>query len=474
MTSYLNATTRHNGADQIVVPERDSRGETSVADLSGGIISAGVEIIAGNSLGNHAKMTDSGIKVFTEDLEDGIPNEIIRMGSDTGDLFAITDASGQIRASISEHGSGAFTGLSVDATSVDAAGRPLTGFTIFGDEWVDIEKTRPKGIIAYGNRNNIGTYSNVSSAFTELQATLLCGRSYKITLAGNIQQDTANARSLVILGYTDDGSSPTPAVSNKLQDARQVHASAGQILPYCIVRHIYFPYDNVSTFYGDELDFRALGWHTIDGSTGQVRSYGSNTAPAEIIIEDLGPATPDTGIDRTAGSPAPTKKTYTSTWNASNSADYTGSNSVDTFSSDLKHGYSSANGDSHACIVFAGNAVSGETGKTISTALSGAALKKVEVYLYANHWYYNSGGTAIIRAFNSTSLSSSTPSGTIKSVSNWPKPGGKWVDITSISTASIRGVTLGKAGTTNLTYYGRFNGHAQSGGKPQLRLTYTR
>ena len=104
--------------------------------------------------------------------------------------------------------------------------------------------------------------------------------------------------------------------------------------------------------------------------------------------------------------------------------------------------------------------------------MTGATLKKAEVWLRNAQWYYNAGGTAVIRAQTSTSLISSTPAGTAKNF-DWEEGQGKWVDITSIATSGIRGVTLGKAPSTSKTYYGQFSNHSSSY-PPKLRLTYSK
>ena len=99
-------------------------------------------------------------------------------------------------------------------------------------------------------------------------------------------------------------------------------------------------------------------------------------------------------------------------------------------------------------------------------------IKKVEVYLYANHWYYNSGGTAYLRTYNSTSLPSSRPTaGNLVTSSSWPKPGGRWVNVGTswgslFQSGSAKGVLIGHTGTTSARAYGRFNKSAK------LRITY--
>jgi hypothetical protein len=101
-------------------------------------------------------------------------------------------------------------------------------------------------------------------------------------------------------------------------------------------------------------------------------------------------------------------------------------------------------------------------------------VDRVEFYAYAIHWYYNSGGTAILNA---------APAGNPYSkqrgdyhVGGWPKPGGKWVTLPADWYSQFRsgvanrfdGITVGPAGNTNYAYYGRFDGPSA-----RLRVWYT-
>jgi hypothetical protein len=455
-------------------------GSVAAEKITTGELAAGVEIIAGDPDNNYASMSDTGFRVFTADPVDGVPNEVVRMGTSSGDMFAVTDAAGAVKASISETGRGAFTGLSVDATEFDAESKPVGGLSIFGKEFLEWLDAFPRGVCAWENfASDVTSLSNTEYGYGEIGFTAYPGRLYRISIRGMIETNTTGGipRVLVRMTFAD---APTEAASplvtsppllqvrpNWQSDANEEYSFSDFAMLYnetAVSRNVRV----LLTIWSD-----TIGTATMYAPGTGASNFASPEAGATIVAEDVGPYTGQGGAYNTGGSVVTPVKSYVSTWNASNSADYLGSGSADSYSDDLKQGYSAASGDSHACIVFAGNAVSGETGKTIASALSGATLTKVEVYLYANHWYYNSGGTALIRAYNSTSLSGSTPTGTIKSVGSWPKPGGKWVDITSIATASIRGVTLGKAGSTNLLYYGRFNSHTQAN-KPQLRLSYKR
>jgi hypothetical protein len=174
----------------------------------------------------------------------------------------------------------------------------------------------------------------------------------------------------------------------------------------------------------------------------------------------------------TAGGPSTITKTYVSTWKANNSESY-GNFGANTATNLYQGYYSSNQGHQWASILFTGaNSTGGQAGITIATAMTGATLKKAELWLRSDQFYYNSGGTLVIRAQTSTSLITTTPAGTAKNAS-WAENQGKWVDITSIATSAIRGVTLGKAPDTNKIYYGQVRNHT-SPYPPMLRLTYSK
>ena len=110
----------------------------------------------------------------------------------------------------------------------------------------------------------------------------------------------------------------------------------------------------------------------------------------------------------------------------------------------------------------------------------------MRLYLYANHWYYSSGGTALIKVhgYSSPGPASNPSMVTLVSSASWPKPGGRWVTLPNntftLNTVSatlyahiiagrLLGFGVGPSGGTNLLYYGRFN---KSGAK--VEITYKR
>jgi hypothetical protein len=209
-----------------------------------------------------------------------------------------------------------------------------------------------------------------------------------------------------------------------------------------------------------------------------------------MFVEDIGPDIPENAVTNasTPGSPATvsTKGTYVSTWYASNSEAYRGSdNTARADTVDLTQGYESSGlGDQYSYVVFSGNAVGGETSKDIGTALTGATIKKIEIFLFNYWWMLSDGGRANIRQLTSTTIpgTGTIPTGTLRVEPTaappfWSKGTGRWIDITSIATSAIRGFAIGPVNNSfeQSRRTGRFAGHtAAEDYRPKLRITYVR
>lgn len=197
---------------------------------------------------------------------------------------------------------------------------------------------------------------------------------------------------------------------------------------------------------------------------------------------------PDTVIvtNGTVGTPdpePPAVQKYVSTWTSNGTEAYLQSGNRWNNTEDMVQGYVSGAGNNQGIGIFtAANSTGDDTGKSISTALSGLVpddISKVEVYLYAHHWWYFAGGTARIGFYSGSSLPSTfTGANPFVTVANWKRDSGRWVNITSPAVkASLisggRGVTVGPGKGTSAKYYGRFS-PAGSSHPPKLRITYSK
>ncbi|UDL16782.1 minor tail protein [Arthrobacter phage Atuin] len=107
---------------------------------------------------------------------------------------------------------------------------------------------------------------------------------------------------------------------------------------------------------------------------------------------------------------------------------------------------------------------------TINSALDGATINGVWIYLYFEHWYYAGGGTAKIRLHNKTTTQS-TFSSLVNGMDSgsWPRGAGRWVavpsSIWSQFDTTFKGVSLVGDGTYNT--YGIAN-------NCRIRIKYTK
>ena len=443
---------RHILADQIEGVHVKAN-SLSFDKLAGGTISALAWIIAGNPDGAHARLDSTGFRAFVA-TEDG-PMESIRLGTGGSDLFAITSAAGEVVASIS--GEGDISGREANFASLAVGGETLATHIA----------SRPRGIVAWATTGaSAGPAAGTTwQPLLELWFWVDPGRLVRI-YTDNLKasMSASNGGALFMVSKNDSGVYPDVSMGWMTATLPGNTAGYGDVLV------------SMSNLMGNDtttpIQSRVVLYYRSLAAAPTV-----STRPwANLVVEDIGPFRPATGTYRGGGAPVDSgNREYTSEWVSNGGGTYRGNGTLRTDTTDMRQGYvGQQNGDQHGIALFTGNAVSGETDKTIAAALSGATIRKVEVYLYANHWHSSSGGTAMISAHSLTAMASTTPNTAKVLSAGWPKPGGRWVDITSIFDSSKRGIWVGKTGSSSLTTYGWFNGAGASSNKPRLRATYTR
>ena len=457
-------------------------------------LAAGVRIIAGPETGTHAEVTATGFYAYVEDPVDGIPNEAVRIGTD-GDTIGIIDpATGATLASISQDGvvsaqSGSFL------NDIEVQGEDLVG------NFLDISPglqspfrggvltSLPGGLVQWGAQYTASspTDNTTGVGIFEILVPMYRGRMYKfMTNALRVRSTVANA-GVEIRGYRTTGTAndpeaipAAPTVNDQMLfrvPVTNVDQTAGEGILLQKIQAINAVLDDPAqlpgTFAYNQRVLLAIA--RVTGS-GNVWVDGSTLDPIEFWVEDIGPYSDNAGQASDGGggltgTPKPppstaTPKTYSKTFYSTSSATYQGGGSKRSDTSDVVQGYNSYNGDGKGLWIF----------PSMTSYLSGATVNKVEVYAYANHWYYNSGGTALIKVHGYSAAPASSPAMTTAiSSANWPKPGGRWVTLPSslyagFKSGTYKGFGVGPAGSTNLLYYGRFNG----GTGARIRVTYTK
>ena len=115
----------------------------------------------------------------------------------------------------------------------------------------------------------------------------------------------------------------------------------------------------------------------------------------------------------------------------------------------------------------------------IRATLSGAKIEKVELYLKNEHWYYYSGGTAII-GYHNHATEPDTFSHSLynaKQQKYSSRGQAQWITMPNSLGEGIRdnkykGFSI-YAGSASIGYYGVFYG-ANSSYKPKLKITYSK
>lgn len=206
------------------------------------------------------------------------------------------------------------------------------------------------------------------------------------------------------------------------------------------------------------------------------------TARWSVVVADLGMRRSsytgrdiDSNKQGTAPPPAPTPdpdpvKRYVETVDASWWQAYAGNNSQATHSTYAgaaaqgRTPYAPGNGIMRGLVGFPSQA----------SRLSGATVKKIEVYVYAKSWHASAGGTAVLGVHGHGSKPS-TWSSTTDNVTyqKMKRPEGRWITLPSsvhagFKSGALRGVSfLPPNGSTSTEYYGIFTGN-----KTRLRVTY--
>lgn len=432
------------------------------------------------NVGGASELTAAGLRLFDDE-----GYEATAMVTNRSNYFSISK-NGDTLAAIDDEGKGSFIDADIDS-EVTIQGDPLIGSNLgagllygaespYRNSWLE---AFPMGLVQWGYQ----TASSGTSASTtgigiyELGFPVFRNRMYRVQtnmvrVRSSVVNDAAELRVHVTTATVGDptADASTPLVASTPVSFRSPITTINNVQGEAMsVNHIWQSsgggLDDHSFLYNARF---LLAVARVAG-TGNVFAEGSALDPIEFWIEDIGP-TKANGGQTNAGGGATTitpPKQYTKTFTSTGWAMYNSSNARKTNADDVKQGYSSYDGDSKGLWLF----------PSMTATLSGATVNRIRVYLYANHWWYNSGGTAKIDVHGASSIPGTWPPANLANgvdSPNWPKPGGRWVTLPSslyagFKAGTYKGVAVGPAGTTNLLYYGRFNG---SGAK--IELTYTK
>lgn len=435
-------------------------GEITVDWLLSGTIRTGVD-------GQRLELNSQGLQAFNADGD--LTTNLSSDPTSSGNYITFIGADGNAAASINSLGAGSFGTVNTNLLFLD------------GTDLGDLVNKRPKGVVAYGFNETNNITNNVQDqdmGFMELAFVAEANRMYKITCTGDMEVATSiNGANL------------------------------------STIRRCYFRvrdgYDQVPTITSDNVCTSFMWGPNLAGPNGtlvltDIRTYtpglhrllwcfGSNDAssstmlgddgPAQFTIEDMG----DVSLYQNNGylndgfgtTQAPDQSgNYAKTYEATGTRSYDGDGSLRSEgyeTSRMYQGYYSSNlGHQKSLAIFDWDAMNAD--------LVGVTIKKVEVFFYALHWFYDYG-FAEIGTHDKTSSPSSYPGSGLNParflVEDWPIATGKWIEVplawgTEFQNGTSKGVMLGPAPNTDIVYYGYFQGGNTSVNRPKIRISYTK
>ena len=450
----------------------------TAAKITTGTLATGVAINVGDPSGQHTAIGGTGIVTYRNNPDgDLVPATIV--GGTSEDTIQIVDPTdGSTLAGFFADGSG--MARSFSANRMHISGAPIG----------DMED--PEDLLWHIPRGAVGSFQTMTSGgeagqnplgAVEVAAMIQTGRLYRVTFSGTLLWRTSGGIVRIQITDTFDGTPPgvTP------QPGRTARYFANAYMPIASSQQLnmsaYFVAPDTGTI-GEWVTYRCLfsTWAAFSGYT--IQAFANSSMPMSIVVEDLGPmgdqfmrsGQMSGGGGQTSGGapqppPAQPVKTRTTSYVANWSRTFRGDGSIRTDSGDVFQGYQSAHGLMRSMIGFPAQ---------MQTDLAGSTISKIEVYLYAYHWYNGSGGTAVIGVHGQAGPPSSFSYSGGLNVANWPRDAFRWVTLprawyAAFATGVNKGITLGGGLSSNSgLYYGRFYPHTKAGVQPKLRITYTK
>ncbi|OFT48839.1 MULTISPECIES: hypothetical protein [Brachybacterium] len=396
--------------------------------------------------GQRVVIDSTGITLYGIN-DDGAEYEMVRIGPSGDNL--ITAGSTMISPSGVQAPAGSFDSLAVG-----------------GDTLGDILAQYPRGMRAWGQLTSTSQLDGDTSDYArrgEIQTTLEAGRLYRIRLSEHFVEVTGGTNTNIVeeLRYSFDGTpilhgtTPNEGTYRGIFARNPVFAGSATA-----VNGMEFMLDTGSWSSGRGF---WLMWMIRPEVAGRpVRVLATSFYSPVLSIEDVGPSMPSTlkrwndgdggGGATEPADPTPIVVRRTQTWDA---ASYGG----DTRNGTVYQGTYSSYGNRYGGWVFY---------PAMRSALAGSTIEKFEVYLENAHWYYGSGGTAVLYP-NDGTYKGILGSGTTSA--NWPRYAGRWVTVpsswhTQIANGTYKGVSVYTT-NTGLTYYGQFKGSPT-----KFRVTY--
>ncbi len=410
--------------------------------------------------GQRVELNSLGLQAYS--TEGSLTTNLSSDPSISGQFISFVGTGGTTLAQINSQGKGSFTEVNTDSLIIE-------GINLM----TDIIDPRPRGVVAYGySLTNVQASSiNVDYGYMELAFTAEANRMYKIFATCDMESDAD-------IGYDRhqfvmrDGGADVPTTSSPI-----IATSFSRGVDKALI-------NNTNTF--SDMRTYTPGVHRIlwcFSNRVSIATLLGADGPAQMWIEDMGDVSlfQNTGYlnDGQGSSTAPEGAgNYTKVYSPDWSRSYAGDNSYrESYAVDdrmYQGRYDSNFGQQKSLVGF--------DGSTIRANLTGAVVKKVELFLYAGHWY-NDYGTALIGTHNLNNAPGSWNDGNVNqnrvTETNWSISSGQWISLdvatigAELQAGTTQGFSLGPATDTNHDYYGWFIGADGSSNQPKLRISYT-
>lgn len=447
--------------------------------ITTGTLQAGTTINVGDPAGTHTEIGQGAVRIMRPD-SDGVVAPAINMGGAERDVVQIVDPdTGSTLAGLGDDGS--VVGQSVVADALTVRGAKI------GDPY------DPDDLLWQFARGAVGYQPTVATAAVdaggpgarygviEASAQVQGGRLYRVTFYGTLHQpNTGNQTSYLTLFRTLDGSAPSV-------NGAVLHSGS-----------VIFPIAGNATILTGATAYVDVGadpglWYTLRvlvaiaraGTTGTLAVLNNTSTAPSLVIEDCGPqgqsflgqGKVSGGGGTPAGSstpvPPPVVETrdYVETYDCTWSRTWRASGSLRTdVGPSLLQGQAADAGSTNNYSMAGFPA-------QVYADLQGATISKIEVYLYAYHWW-NPSGSAVIGTHGQIAYPASFSYSGQHIVSNWKRGEGKWVPLprewyAGFKSGANRGISLGGNTGDSPLFYGKFYGYATSRG-PKLRVSYTK
>lgn len=432
-------------------------GTVSAALLEAVLVLA-TTVVAGDPNATHAAMKSDGFHVY-----DGAGNEVLRLGTTSNDYFGVVDSTGELVATIDDTGQGNLDALTV-RNEPSFVGTPLSsllGSASGGGNGSPFSSLAGAQHF-YGYNYSVGSVTispGSEIGLIEMSVTVDAGRMYHLIPEVSWHP---NAAPCEIHVQVRDGGTSSPSVTSPIVFSRQFQgANLG--------------WDVIATTQGlwqptTSGTHRLLLTAVNSGASAGTLQVNTINCPPTLNVLDLGPAKQIVAsVSTGGGTSAPPVQNFYVELAPAGIRTYSGDGTLRTDTSDVVQGWdpSGGNGDGKGHWWFTRPNITG-------------TITRMDLYMYSNHTYFNSGGQALISPTQADvgGPGYSQPRSQWNPGATYPKPGGVTVTLPSdwypfFTTAGSGGVIcdgirVGPSGGSNETFYIRF-----AGPDTRLRIWYT-